>query len=102
MTARQNITAIIYDKRGRILSIGKNSYWKTHPLQSKTAKEVGLPNKEFLHAEIAAIVKCADLSSAKRMLITRINKFGKALASKPCPICQKAIKDAGIKFVDHT
>jgi hypothetical protein len=33
MTKRQAITAIITDKKGRVLSIGQNSYSKTHPLQ---------------------------------------------------------------------
>ena len=102
MTTPQNITAIIYDKRGKVLAIGKNSYVKTHPLQSKTAKRVGLPNKEFLHAEIAAIVKCQDLSRAKRILVIRINRAGKTLLAKPCAVCQAALKDAGIKIVDHT
>ena len=39
--SRQNITAVIYDKRGRVLSIGKNQYLKTHPLQAKHAHAVG-------------------------------------------------------------
>ena len=41
MTTKHKITAIIYDKKGRVLSIGQNSYIKTHPYQAKIAKQVG-------------------------------------------------------------
>ena len=99
---QQNITAIIYDRRGRILSIGKNSYIKTHTLQAKHAKKVGLPEKQFLHAEIHAITKCRDLSKAYRILVTRFDKDGKAMLAKPCPVCQSAIESVGIKVIEWT
>lgn len=99
---RQNITAIIYDKKGRILSIGKNSYIKTHPIQAAYARKAGLPEKQFLHAELAAIIKCKDLTKAHRILITRISNTGEFVNAKPCPICKMAIRDAGIKEVEWT
>ena len=99
---KQNITAVIYDRKGKVLSIGKNSYVKTHPLQAKHAHRVGLPNKLFLHAEVSAIIKCKDLSKAHRILITRIGKTGNPLLAKPCPICESAIKHTGIKIVEYT
>lgn len=104
MTTRHqhNLTAILYDKRGRILSIGKNSFVKTHPLQSKFANEAGLSEKIFLHAEIDAIVKCSDLSKVHRILVTRYNKAGKPVMAKPCEICQLALKHVGIKIIEHT
>jgi deoxycytidylate deaminase len=98
----QNITAIIFDKKGRVLSIGKNSYIKTHPTQARYARAVGLPEKQFLHAEIAAIIKCRSLEKAHRILVTRINKKGKPALAKPCPVCEVAIREAGIKEVDWT
>lgn len=57
MCKKHHVTAIIFDKRGRPLSIGQNSYIKTHPLQLKMAEKVGLPEKKFIHAEIQSIVK---------------------------------------------
>lgn len=99
---KHSITAIIYDKRGRVLSIGKNTYVKTHPLQKRLANKVGLPHKEFLHAEISAIVKCRDLSKAYKITVLRFNKDGSAALAKPCPICEQAIEAAGIKHVSHT
>lgn len=99
---RQNVTAIIYDKRGRILSIGKNSYVKTHPYQAQVAKRVGEEYKIYLHAEIHAITRCMNLEKAHKMSIFRYNKEGKLLPSKPCSICASAINEVGIKYIDHT
>ena len=48
MCKKHHVTAIIFDKRGRPLSIGQNSYIKTHPLQLKIAEKVGLPEKKGL------------------------------------------------------
>ena len=98
----QNITAIIYDKRGNVLSIGKNSYVKTHPKQAAYAAKVGLPEKHFLHAEMAAIIKCRRLDKAYRIMVTRVSKAGEFVNAKPCPICTLAIKEAGIKNVEWT
>lgn len=102
MCKSRYVTAIIYDRKGRVLSVGQNSYVKTHPVQAKHAKKVGLPDKQFLHAEIAAIVKCKDLSKAYRIFVSRWNSRGEPILAKPCPICASAIKAAGISIVQHT
>jgi tRNA(Arg) A34 adenosine deaminase TadA len=102
MSSLQAITAIIYDRRGRVLSIGKNSYVKTHPLQAKYATRVGLPEKQFLHAEIAAIVRCRDLAKAHKIEVFRIGRNGDLLLAKPCPVCETAIQASGIKYIEHT
>lgn len=102
MKARYDLTAIIYDKKGRILSIGKNSYLKTHPHQKLHADAVGLPEKIFLHAEIHAIVKCKQLDKAHKIMITRFDKHGNPKNAKPCPVCMSAINAAGIEVIIHT
>jgi deoxycytidylate deaminase len=99
---RQDITAFIYDRRGRVLSVGKNSYVKTHPLQARHAHRAGLPDKLFLHAEVSAIIRCRDLSKAHRILVTRVGRNGDLLLAKPCPVCASAISEAGIKIVEHS
>lgn len=99
----QEITAIIYDKRGNILSIGKNSYTKTHTLQAKYAKQVGLADKIFLHAEIDAIIRCRNIDKAYRILVVRKLKSGKDANAKPCKICAEAIKNlTNIEVIEHT
>lgn len=96
------VTAIIYDKRGKVLSIGQNSYIKTHPLQALHAQKTGEPYKKFLHAEVHAITKCKTLKKAHRIFITRYNKQGEPVLAAPCPICISAIRESGIKYVEHT
>lgn len=96
------VTAICYDKRGRILSIGRNSYVKTHPLQAHLAKQCNQERKIFLHAEVDAIIKAKNWELIYKMTVVRLNKAGQKVNAKPCAICQEAIKLAGIKRVEHT
>lgn len=100
--AHQNITALIYDRRGRIISVGQNSYIKTHTLQAKHAKKVGQPEKQYLHAEVHAITRCKDLRKAHKIFVARYNKNGEPMLAKPCEVCMSAIKASGIKFIEHT
>jgi deoxycytidylate deaminase len=100
--SRFSITAIIYDKRGRVLSIGKNSYVKTHPQMKIHACKVGLPHKEFLHAEVHAIVRCKQLEKAHKIVVMRFDKQGNEMNARPCPVCQSAILSAGISIIEHT
>ena len=103
MCNQHHLTATIYDKRGRVLSIGYNSYVKTHTIQAKYAAAVGLPEKQFIHAEMAAILKCRNLDKAYRIMVTRFNKKGEPLCAKPCKICMEAIRDmTNIQVIQHT
>lgn len=100
MCNKQEITATIFDKRGRILAVGKNSYDQSHPRQAYYAAKVGDPKKIYLHAEIAALIKCKG--NPYKIKIERYNKQGEPRLAKPCPICELAIKEAGISFVEYT
>lgn len=102
MSAKQNITAVIYDKHGRVLSLSKNSYVKTHPYQARLATQLGYPHRIYLHAEIGAILKCPDITKAYRIFVSRYGINGNALLAKPCPVCMEAIRLAGIKKVEYT
>ncbi len=99
---RHALTAIIYDKKGRVLSIGQNNYTKSHTVQAKYAKSAGKPENIFLHAEIHAIIKCRNLRKAHKIFIARHDKKGNPRLAKPCEICQGAIKEAGIKVIEYT
>ena len=102
MSQKQDITAILYDKKGRILSVGRNSYVKTHPFQAKSAQAVGEEHKIYLHAEIDALVKAKTWEKAHKLVITRFSRDGKPALAKPCKVCQHALKLAGIKHIQHT
>lgn len=96
------IKAIIYDKRKRIISIGENSYIKTHPYMAKLSKKHNDPEKIYIHAEIAAIIKCKDLKKAHTITVIRVNSLGQLRLAKPCPMCMEAIEIAGIKNINYS
>lgn len=106
MSKKHEVTAIIFDKRGRVLSVGQNSYTKTSPYQARLAKKVGQPAKQYLHAEIAAICRLRDRkdgpTSSYRICIMRFGAGGEPRYAKPCAICDLAIREAGIKRIEHT
>lgn len=102
MTTKQQITAVITDRRGRVLSIGQNSYVKTHPYQAELARRVGEPHKVFLHAEVHAITRLRDITKAHKISIYRYDSKGQPILARPCSICATAIQAAGIGIVEHT
>lgn len=97
---RYNITAFAYDKKGKLLSVGKNSYTKTHPLQAKYAIKADRPLSIYLHAEIAAMIKARG--KIHRIVVTRFDHKGKPKLARPCPACQLALHDYGVKHIEHT
>ena len=98
---KESLTAIIYDRKGKVLSIGQNNYTKSHPYQAKHAFKAGLPEKIYLHAEIDAIIRCSDLSKAHKIVVSRIGRKG-FLNAKPCPVCMSAISSTNIQLIEHT
>ena len=98
---RYFIIAKCYDKQQRVIGVGINSYTKTHPLQKYFAEKVGHGEKECLHAEIAAILRCKQ-KVIHRITVERYNSLGHPANAKPCPICQEAIKAFGIKLVEFS
>jgi tRNA(Arg) A34 adenosine deaminase TadA len=57
-------------------------------------------NRQYLHAEISALVKARKESS--RILVIRITKTGLIKMARPCNICIMAIREAGIKNVYYS
>lgn len=94
-----SLGACCMDKHYSPISFGYNSYTKTHPAQKQLAVRIKKDSfKEFLHAEISALVKCRD-KKPYAILVLRQLKDGKLGNAKPCPICSMAIKEAGIEEV---
>lgn len=100
---KHQLTAIIKDKKGKILSIGKNSYIKTHPVMYKLALEKGIfePKANFVHAEIDAINRCKNLNKAYKIEVYRLSRNGKYMNSKPCHICRSGILKTNIKVIGY-
>lgn len=98
--AKQHIEATVYNAKGHIIARATNSYTKTHPKQAKFAKLAGNPLAVYLHAEIAALVKCRE--KPYRISVVRYMKDGTTGNAEPCAICKLAIKEAGINFVEYS
>jgi deoxycytidylate deaminase len=65
------------------------------------ACKAGLPQKEFLHSEIDALVRIRH-GKPYSIKVERYGKSGQPLNAAPCPVCTLAIKNAGINFITHT
>ena len=100
MSKKYEVTAMAYNKRGKLLAVGTNSYTKTHPAQAKFGKRSGKPNAIYLHAELACLLRAKE--RVHRLEVFRYDNEGRPANSKPCPSCQLAIKEYGVKEVRHT
>ena len=94
-----SLTAVALDKRGRVLSVGRNSYLKTHPVQAKYAKAAGQGDRIYLHAEMAALIRAK--AKVHSLVVTRHYSNGSGACSEPCAICMKAIKDYGVRKLSY-
>lgn len=89
----------------KILALGWSSN-KTSSLQAKYNKERGFDGHIFeakIHAEMMVINKIRYLDidfSQVRLFVWRGDT--EPLISKPCPACEKAIRDLGIRKVFYT
>lgn len=99
--AKHVVTAKVYDRRGTLIGQATNSYTKTHPVQDRFARSVGIDNRPFLHAEIAALLKCGT-KIPHSIKVERFKKDGTPGNAAPCRICCAALKWWGVKQVSHT
>lgn len=98
---RERLYCVITDKRGRIVSEGRNSFTRTHPRQAQMAAKAGLDAKVFLHAEISAIISDKSKRGYK-ITVVRVDSKGKLKYAEPCCICKLAIKQAGLKVIEYS
>lgn len=103
MSRKYDITAIIKDKHGHIISRANNSYVKTHPVQARLAEQVGREKKIYLHAEVLAILRAGEkIEKAHTIEIYRFDRMGRTKLAKPCPICMELIKTTPIRNIVYT
>jgi tRNA(Arg) A34 adenosine deaminase TadA len=105
MKTRYNIQAWTSSKGGMNLSVGVNSYTKSHPLQKFFAEKVGQPNKIYLHAEILAMIRGSIVNQDIPMHtldVVRYDKRHQLIDAKPCPICIEAAIFFGIKKINYS
>jgi len=99
--SRKPVGAVLYRKR-REIATAVNMDDKSHPIQALWAERVGLHEKIYLHAEMAALIKARE--DADTIVVVRLGGHdGKSLRNaKPCPICEPALRFAGIKHVYYS
>lgn len=85
--------AVIVDKN-KIVSVGTNKI-KTHPRSQH--------KWHMLHAELSALfsVRFEDLRGCD-IYVLRENLNGRKGNSKPCKVCEAALREAGIRKVYYT
>jgi deoxycytidylate deaminase len=91
------VIAASLDHHNNIISIGENSYQKTHPMQSRFSRQAGNRDREYLHAEIASLVK--NRSIVESIMVVRMTCGGLVRMARPCNICNLALREAGIKYI---
>lgn len=92
--------AVIVDRSKRILASSTNKMTKTHPVQKQWSKKFSNGKQIYLHAEIAALVKCRKQPYA--IYVARVLKDDTEAMARPCPVCMAALKEAGVKRIYYT
>lgn len=82
---------------GRVIGVGVNSYSNDIHMYDHIPQ-----NAWSVHAEIAALRSIKKDLHGAVMYAARVNNQGEERMSKPCVMCQIALKEAGIKRVVYT
>ncbi len=99
----QKMGCVIVNKH-KIISSGYNSETKCHRLQAELDMSYyKMESSGKIHAETSALLplRRTDLSKAS-IFIYRETKDGTKALARPCPCCQKLIKQFGIKHIYYT
>ena len=85
----------VISRGNKVLSIGCNSYCKTHTLQN------GI--KPYLHAEISALIKRRHYDDIDSCAITIYREVhGQPALARPCKQCMALLQQFGIKRIYYS
>lgn len=100
------IKSTAFDKKGVVLAIAFNDYFKSSPYQKSLSLRAGLSEmRTQVHAEVLCLVRAKRLHPNKRvhtLLIERYDSEGKPRLAKPCASCELAIRDSKVQIVLYT
>lgn len=88
---RVSVYAYCLDKRGRVISHAGNSYTKSSVVQKRISEKLGFPEKCFLHAEVAALLRARG-ATVSTLVLARVDKQGNVKDGKPCCVCSSYIQ----------
>tara|TARA_R110002126_G_C10490983_1_gene504943 strand:+ start:166366 stop:166755 length:390 start_codon:yes stop_codon:yes gene_type:complete len=86
------LCALVVNKN-YVLGIGYNQP-KTHPMSAGTPRD-------HLHAEMHALLRC-ESSNGADMIVVRSKPSGKPGLAKPCEVCERILRQFGIRRVFYT
>ncbi len=89
-------SCILY--KGKVISIGFNQHFKTHPLTRLFHEE------QTIHAEVSSIIRLKNKEILKdcKIVVYRQHKDGELAMSRPCPTCIKILKFFKISQIAYT
>jgi tRNA(Arg) A34 adenosine deaminase TadA len=97
---QHRLVAGIWEKN-KLISLGFNQL-KTHPYQKQTQEKIN-PTRQFLHAEIHALIQAFRVPSwspeRSTMIVYRETRGGIPATSRPCEGCSEALRLAGVRRV---
>ncbi len=99
LTGRCFHITVVFDKN-KIISIGANSYCKTHPKAAIFQKEEIVDRNRYvpgIHSELSAILKLGEDCSKFTFFNVRIDNNNQINNSRPCSGCTKLLKQVGFK-----
>jgi tRNA(Arg) A34 adenosine deaminase TadA len=102
---KQNVVAICFDRRGKVFSIGTNSFSQSSGKMAELSKQVDEDEKVFFHAEISSLTRWRRYSKDTNphgIYVARLSKAGTLVNSKPCNTCALGLRLAGIRKIYHT
>jgi deoxycytidylate deaminase len=97
--SKKKVGAVLL-KKNKVITTAVNLEKKSHPLQAKFARRVGLGPKIYLHSEIAALIKARE--DADTIVVARVNPQNKLRNSCPCKICSLALEEFGVKNIYYS
>lgn len=101
MKKRYVIQASTFDQKGNLIAARNNNYTKSHPLMKHFACLANEPCKEYLHAEISALIASKD-KVIDTLVVVRYDAYGNLKLAKPCKTCQIAIQAYNVRKVIYS
>ena len=95
---KYRLGAVVF-RGSEIISVGYNTTKKSHPLIKRLS---GIDEKFFMHAEIHSILKAGECEGADLLVVRIRNDNDEFVMSKPCKMCEKFIKERGIRNVIYS
>ena len=102
-TQMQRLGAVIFKGKRKILSVGRN-FRRTHPLGKHFSPDTG-KELSWIHAEVDAVIGCRwyENINGAYIFVARLKRDGTGAGmARPCLICQRILKEYGIKRMYYT